>query len=175
MNEGCATWVHQRIMTRLHETGQIDDAAFLEVLHSTSNVIGQWGFDKGGAGFNPYALGYAMMSDIERMCREPTKEDREWFPRHRRQWRPAGHAAPRLGQLPRREFHSPIPLAGRDAPIPHVPPDGRHDGPDPAGGRDPRRCRLPRHPPQPGPQLRSGRRRCGRAGGGCRTWPPTAS
>ena len=39
MNEGCATWVHQRIMTRLHETGQIDDAAFLEVLHSTSNVI----------------------------------------------------------------------------------------------------------------------------------------
>ena len=55
MNEGCATWVHQRIMTRLHETGQIDDAAFLEVLHSTSNVIMQPGFDHpaGGPGFNP--------------------------------------------------------------------------------------------------------------------------
>ncbi|MFC0407353.1 SpoVR family protein [Roseomonas elaeocarpi] len=81
MNEGCATWVHQRIMTRLHETGQIDDAAFLEVLHSTSNVVMQPGFDHpAGGDFNPYALGYAMMSDIERMCREPTEEDRRWFP-----------------------------------------------------------------------------------------------
>ena len=82
MNEGCATWVHQRIMRRLHETGQIDDAAFLEVLHSTSNVIMQPGFDHpaGGRGFNPYALGYAIMTDIERMTTEPTDEDRAWFP-----------------------------------------------------------------------------------------------
>jgi stage V sporulation protein R len=82
MNEGCATWVHQRIMTRLHETGQIDDAAFLEVLHSTSNVIMQPGFDHpaGGPGFNPYALGYAMMTDIARICDQPTAEDRNWFP-----------------------------------------------------------------------------------------------
>jgi len=82
MNEGCATWVHQRVMTRLHETGQIDDAAFLEVLHSTANVIMQPGFDHpaGGPGFNPYALGYAMMSDIERICTAPTAEDRDWFP-----------------------------------------------------------------------------------------------
>ena len=79
MNEGCATWVHQRIMRRLHETGQIDDAAFLEVLHSTSSVIMQPGFEY-GPGFNPYALGYAMMTDIERMCTEPTVEDRAWFP-----------------------------------------------------------------------------------------------
>ncbi|HEY8612055.1 MAG TPA: SpoVR family protein [Roseomonas sp.] len=82
MNEGCATWVHQRIMTRLHESGQIDDAAFLEVLHSTTNVITQPGFDHpaGANGFNPYALGYAVMCDIERMCVEPTDEDRAWFP-----------------------------------------------------------------------------------------------
>lgn len=82
MNEGCATWVHQRIMTRLHETGQIDDAAFLEVLHSTSNVTLQPGFDQpgGGGGFNPYALGYAMMTDIARICTQPTGEDRAWFP-----------------------------------------------------------------------------------------------
>jgi stage V sporulation protein R len=42
----------------------------------------QPGFDHpaGGGGFNPYALGYAMMSDIERMCVEPTEEDRAWFP-----------------------------------------------------------------------------------------------
>lgn len=82
MNEGCATWVHQRIMSRLHETGQIDDAAFLEVLHSTSNVIMQPGFDHpaGGPGFNPYALGYAIMTDVARLCDEPTAEDRRWFP-----------------------------------------------------------------------------------------------
>ena len=82
MNEGCATWVHQRIMTRLHETGQIDDAAYLEVLHSTTNVIMQPGFDHPASSgdFNPYALGYAMMTDIERMCLHPTKEDRAWFP-----------------------------------------------------------------------------------------------
>ena len=82
MNEGCATWVHQRIMARLHETRQIDDAAFLEVIHSTSNVIMQPGFDHpaGGPGFNPYALGYAMMTDIARICDAPTAEDRAWFP-----------------------------------------------------------------------------------------------
>ena len=80
MNEGCATWVHQRIMTRLHETGQIDDAAYMEVLHSTTNVIMQPGFDHPAAsGFNPYALGYAMMCDIERVCAAPTDEDRAWF------------------------------------------------------------------------------------------------
>ena len=82
MNEGCATWVHQTIMRRLHETGQIDDGAFMEVLHSTSNVIMQVGFDHpaGGPGFNPYALGYAMMTDIARVCDAPTAEDRQWFP-----------------------------------------------------------------------------------------------
>jgi stage V sporulation protein R len=80
MNEGCATWVHQQIMTRLHETGRIDDAAFLEVLHTTSNVITQPDFDRpGGGGFNPYALGYAMMRDIARVCTDPTEEDRAWF------------------------------------------------------------------------------------------------
>ncbi len=81
MNEGCATWVHNRIMHRLHETGQIDDAAMLETIHSTANVIMQPGFDHPAAGgFNPYALGYAIMTDIERMCIDPTAEDRDWFP-----------------------------------------------------------------------------------------------
>ena len=81
MNEGCATWTHQAIMTRLHEQGQINDAAYLEVIHSTTNVINQPGFDNpGGGSFNPYALGYAMMTDIARVCDDPTDEDRAWFP-----------------------------------------------------------------------------------------------
>ena len=82
MNEGCATWVHNYILHRMHEKGEIDDAAMLEMIHSTSNVITQIDYDHpaGWSGFNPYALGFAMMRDIERMCKEPTAEDREWFP-----------------------------------------------------------------------------------------------
>lgn len=80
MNEGCATWVHHFIMTRLHETGQIDDAAYLEAIHSTTNVIQQGSFEQVGPNFNPYALGYAIMGDIARACTDPSAEDRAWFP-----------------------------------------------------------------------------------------------
>ncbi|KAA2235858.1 SpoVR family protein [Salinarimonas soli] len=81
MNEGCATYCHYRIMTRLHETGQIDDGSFLEFLQSHTNVIRQPGFDdQNFGGWNPYALGFAMMGDIERICTAPTDEDRTWFP-----------------------------------------------------------------------------------------------
>ena len=31
-------------------------------------------------GINPYALGFAMMSDIRRIAENPTDEDRDWFP-----------------------------------------------------------------------------------------------
>jgi spore cortex formation protein SpoVR/YcgB (stage V sporulation) len=31
-------------------------------------------------GINPYALGFAMMQDIRRICSEPTPEDIDWFP-----------------------------------------------------------------------------------------------
>ncbi len=31
-------------------------------------------------GINPYALGFAMMQDIERICLDPTEEDRYWCP-----------------------------------------------------------------------------------------------
>ena len=32
------------------------------------------------SGINPYALGFAMMQDIQRISMEPTAEDRDWFP-----------------------------------------------------------------------------------------------
>jgi len=81
MNEGCATYVHHRIMGRLHEKGLIDDGAFLEFLHTHTNVVFQPGYsDKRYGGLNPYALGFAMMEDIERICTKPTDEDRGWFP-----------------------------------------------------------------------------------------------
>jgi stage V sporulation protein R len=81
MNEGCATFVHHRIMNRLHEQGKIDDGAFLEFLHSHTGVVFQPGFDdRRYSGINPYALGFAMMQDIERIVTAPTDEDRFWLP-----------------------------------------------------------------------------------------------
>lgn len=81
MNEGTATYVHYRIMTRLHEQGRLSDGNFIEFLRSHTNVVSQPDFDQQGfSGFNPYALGFAMMQDIERIVSNPTSEDREWFP-----------------------------------------------------------------------------------------------
>jgi spore cortex formation protein SpoVR/YcgB (stage V sporulation) len=81
MNEGCATWVHHRIMTRLHEQGRLSDGQYLEFLHSHTNVVFQPTFDdRRYGGINPYALGYAMMEDIARIATAPDAEDREWFP-----------------------------------------------------------------------------------------------
>jgi stage V sporulation protein R len=81
MNEGTATYVHYRIMTRLHELGGISDGDFLEFLQSHTNVVFQPAFDDSRfSGFNPYALGFAMMQDIEKIVTAPDEEDREWFP-----------------------------------------------------------------------------------------------
>ena len=81
MNEGCATYCHYRIMNRLYETRQITEGAFLEFLTSHTNVVMQPMYDDPRyGGINPYALGFAMMQDIERIATEPTAEDREWFP-----------------------------------------------------------------------------------------------
>jgi spore cortex formation protein SpoVR/YcgB (stage V sporulation) len=81
MNEGTATYVHYRIMNRLHEQGRISDGNFLEFLQSHTNVVFQPEFDSAHfSGFNPYALGFAMMQDIERIVTIPDDEDRQWFP-----------------------------------------------------------------------------------------------
>ena len=81
MNEGCATFVHYYIMNRLFDDGRITEGALLETLHSHSNVVFQPGFDDPRfSGINPYALGFAMMQDIKRICIEPTEEDRTCFP-----------------------------------------------------------------------------------------------
>ncbi|HVC51487.1 MAG TPA: SpoVR family protein [Stellaceae bacterium] len=81
MNEGCATFVHYEIMNRLHARGLISEGSMLEFLHSHSSVVFQPGFDDPRfSGINPYALGFEMMSDIQRICTDPKPEDREWFP-----------------------------------------------------------------------------------------------
>ncbi len=81
MNEGCATYCHYRIMSSLHEKGRISDGSFLEFLQSHTNAIRQpTAHDPTYGGINPYALGFDMMCDIQRIVLEPTEEDRQWFP-----------------------------------------------------------------------------------------------
>ncbi|SHG52124.1 SpoVR family protein [Cognatishimia maritima] len=81
MNEGCATFTHYYIINRLLEKGLISQGAYMEMMHSHTNVVLQPEYDDPRyGGLNPYALGFAMMQDIRRICEEPTDEDREWFP-----------------------------------------------------------------------------------------------
>ncbi|MGQ0741181.1 MAG: SpoVR family protein [Alphaproteobacteria bacterium] len=81
MNEGAATFVHHYLVHALYDRGLISEGSIFEFLHSHTAVIFQPDFDdKRYAGLNPYALGFAMMSDIRRICDDPTSEDRDWFP-----------------------------------------------------------------------------------------------
>lgn len=81
MNEGCACFVHYHIMNRLYETGQISEGSMLEFIDFHTRVVAQPAFDSPHySGINPYTLGFAMMKDIERICENPTDEDRTWFP-----------------------------------------------------------------------------------------------
>jgi len=81
MNEGWASFVHYYIMNRLWENGQISDGNYLEFIQSHSGVLTQLNYNnKYYNGFNPYALGFAIFTDIRRICTDPTDEDREFFP-----------------------------------------------------------------------------------------------
>jgi len=81
MNEGWATFWHYTILNKLYEKGSVTDGFMIEFLKSHTNVIYQPAFDNPYySGINPYTLGFNMMSDIRRICENPTEEDRQWFP-----------------------------------------------------------------------------------------------
>ncbi len=81
MNEGWATFWHYTILNKLYEKGLATDGFMIEFLTSHTNVIYQPAFDTPSySGINPYTLGFNMMSDIRRICENPTEEDRQWFP-----------------------------------------------------------------------------------------------
>jgi spore cortex formation protein SpoVR/YcgB (stage V sporulation) len=81
MNEGWATFWHYQILNRLYEEGRVSDGFMIEFLQSHTNVIAQPAYDSPYfSGINPYALGYAVMTDIKRICEQPTTEDKAWFP-----------------------------------------------------------------------------------------------
>ncbi len=81
MNEGWATFWHYTILNTLYDEGLLTDGFMIEFLQSHTNVVYQPPFNSPYySGINPYALGFAMMCDIRRICESPTEEDRKWFP-----------------------------------------------------------------------------------------------
>ncbi len=81
MNEGWATFWHHKLLNQMYDDGWLTDGVMIEWLKSHTNVIYQPRVgDRGYSGINPYALGFAMYTDIKRICETPTEEDRAWFP-----------------------------------------------------------------------------------------------
>jgi stage V sporulation protein R len=81
MNEGWATFWHYTLLNDLYDQGMVTDGFMMEFLQSHTGVVFQPPFNAPYYnGVNPYALGFAMMRDIRRICEVPTDEDRHWFP-----------------------------------------------------------------------------------------------
>ncbi len=81
MNEGWASFWHYTLLNQLYDEGLVNDGFMMEFLVSHTAVMFQPSYDQPGyRGINPYTLGFAMYSDLRRICENPTDEDREWFP-----------------------------------------------------------------------------------------------
>jgi spore cortex formation protein SpoVR/YcgB (stage V sporulation) len=82
-------------MNDLYEESLIQEGNVLEFLQSHTNVIYQPDFDSPHySGINPYTIGFAMFSDIRRICQDPTDEDKRFFPELAgTDWLDAVHAA----------------------------------------------------------------------------------
>lgn len=79
VNHNCF-W-HYTLLNHLYDDGLVNDGFMMEFLQSHTSVVFQPPFDAPYYnGINPYALGFAMMRDIRRICEHPTDEDRDWFP-----------------------------------------------------------------------------------------------
>ena len=97
MNEGWATFWHHKILNTMYDDGFLSDGTMIEWLTSHTNVVYQPPVGhRAYSGINPYALGFAMYTDIKRVCESPTDEDREWFPNIAgKPWLPVLHEAMR--------------------------------------------------------------------------------
>lgn len=76
MNEGWATFWHYTILNQLYDEDIVSDGFMLEFLQSHAGVVYQHPHSR----VNPYALGFAMMKDIRRICENPTAEDKAFLP-----------------------------------------------------------------------------------------------
>jgi stage V sporulation protein R len=81
MNEGWATFWHYTLLNEMYDEGLVTDGFMFEFLQSHTNVVAQMPFDSPYfSGINPYTLGFAMFTDIRRLCENPTEEDKQHFP-----------------------------------------------------------------------------------------------
>jgi stage V sporulation protein R len=81
MNEGWATFWHHRLLNQMYDDGFLTDGVMIEWLKSHTNVVYQPPVGhRAYSGINPYALGFAMYTDLKRICEHPSEEDRLWFP-----------------------------------------------------------------------------------------------
>jgi stage V sporulation protein R len=81
MNEGWATFWHYTLLNTMYDHGYLADGMMIEWLQSHTNVVYQPPVGhRAYSGLNPYALGFAMYTDLKRICEKPTEEDRHWFP-----------------------------------------------------------------------------------------------
>jgi len=81
MNEGWATFWHHFILNEMYDRGLVTEGFIFEFLQSHTAVVYQPPYDSPYYnGVNPYALGFAMFTDLKRICQEPTEEDKRWFP-----------------------------------------------------------------------------------------------
>jgi stage V sporulation protein R len=97
--------------------------------------------DRGYNGLNPYALGFAMYTDIQRICEHPPTRTAPGSPTSPAAL--AAHAGPRHAQLQGRELHRPVPQPQADARLPPVRHQRRRAPAHAGGQRHPRRGRLP--------------------------------
>ncbi len=97
MNEGWATFWHHKLLNTMYDDGFLTDGVMIEWLKSHTNVVYQPPVGhKAYSGLNPYALGFAMYTDIQRICDKPTEEDHAWFPQIAgKPWLPVLHEAMR--------------------------------------------------------------------------------
>ena len=79
VNHNC--YWHHTLLNTMYDDGWLTDGVMIEWLKSHTNVIAQPPVGHPAySGLNPYALGFAMYTDIRRICERPTDEDRQWFP-----------------------------------------------------------------------------------------------
>lgn len=79
MNEGWASFWHYQLTKDLYDEGYINEGSWMEILHNHTNIA-CLPSDSVSGRFNPYALGFAIWTDLRRACENPTEEDYEYLP-----------------------------------------------------------------------------------------------